>query len=307
MKQIILSATLIAASAMMISCEKENAPAMDDGRVRFTSGIKATSTRVAIDPQGESVWEQGDPVGIFMVRHATDVVAEGAANIKYTASAAGASTGFAPAADVIYYPINNAVTVDFIAYHPHKEAASGFAYPVDVSDQTSQTAIDLLWAKADKGGEGYNKEDSRQGTVVNFTFDHQLVKLVMKVTKGAGVPDDLPAVSINGMYTRAAFDLKGIAGITGASDLKSFAPCTLTAGTRYEAILLPAQSLGAGHTVIFRYANGEVYTWKMHQQIPELEAGKMYEYEVAITKHGVDATGTINNWTVGSTGSGVAE
>lgn len=70
----------------------------------------------------------------------------------------------------------------------------------------------------------------------------------------------------------------------------SFAPCVVTAGVRYEAILLPAESLSTGHMVTLHYANGEVYTWKMHQQIPKLEAGKMYEYDVTITKHEVKGT-----------------
>lgn len=304
MKQFILSATVIAACAVMVSCEKESTPVNDDGMVRFTSGITATPTRVGIDPQGESVWEKGDPVGIYMLENGTDIVAEHVDNWKYTASAAGTSTSFTAATKTIYYPGNKAPRVDFLAYHPYYDAISNFTYPVDVSDQSSQTALDLLWAKADKQGTGYNKEDAR--TPVNFTFSHQLSKLILGVTKDASVVGQVATVKINGMNTRAKFNLKGVIGITDMSDEKSFEAFTVTTGSLYEAILLPA-TLGAGQTVTFTTDQGESYTWNMSLQIPQLEPGKIYDYTINVTKYEVTASGSINKWTVGSAGTGTAE
>lgn len=307
MKKIILSATVIAACAVMVSCEKENTPVNDDRMVQFTSGITATPTRVSIDSNGKSVWEEGDPIGIYMLENGTDVVAENAANRKYTASSSGLTTNFAPVENPIYYPGNLTATVDFIGYHPYNNAASGFAYPIDVSNQASQTGIDFLWAKADNHGAGYNKNDEQNGINVNFTFKHQLVKLILRVKNGAGVTGDLSTVSINGMYTRASFDLKGAGGITGMSDARSFAPATVTRGTIYEAILLPVESLGAGHTVTFINESGEEFTWVMTDKLQNLVPGTIYDYEITLTKIKVTANGTIDQWTVGSTGSGTAE
>lgn len=307
MKQFILSATLIAASAIMVSCEKESTPANDDGIVRFTSGITATPTRVGITPEGESVWEQNDPVGIYMVEHGTDVVADNAANMKYMALSGGAVTPFVPAGSIIYYPTGEMTKVDFIAYHPYAGETSNWVYSVDISDQSSQTAIDLLWAKADKYGLGYDKTDSQSGAAVVLTFDHKLVKLILRVTKDASVTGEVTTVKINGMNTRANFDLKSADGIMDLSDEKSFAPFTVTPGSVYEAILLPAGSLDAGHTVTFTTGQGESYTWSMSLQIPKLEAGKIYDYTITMSKYRVTASGTINSWKVGSTGTGMAE
>ena len=306
MKNFILPAAVIAVCAVIVSCEKDNSPVNYDGTVRFTSGTTATQTRVAIDPQNKSVWEKGDPVGIYMVKHGTSDVLENVENMKYTASEAGLSTSFAPAGQAIYYPLDETEKVDFIAYHPYRATVSGFVYPVDVSNQASQTGIDLMWAAADKQGVGYSKEDGRNNTSVDLAFDHQLAKLRMNVTKDDNVPGEIVKVSINGMNTTASFDLKGSAGLTGMDDAKSFDVCTVTAGSVYEAILLPLGSLGAAHTVTFTTDKGEDYTWSMYEQIAELKPGNIYTYDIIVTKYKIKVTGNINSWTVGTTGSGNA-
>lgn len=294
---------------VITSCDKTNTMDSDnDGKVRFTSGVTATPvSRVAIDADGKSVWNAGDPVGIFMVQHAATNVVDDATNMKYTASGAGISTTFTPSGADIYYPLDETAAVDFIAYHPYSEAASDFTYPIDLSTQTSQTAIDLMTAKADKGGEGYTKADGRTGTAVNFAFTHRLAKLVMNVTKDASVRGTITSVSITGMNTRATFDLKGDGGISSVSTLAAITPCTVTAEQKYEAILLPIGSLGDTHTVTFITDDNETYVWKMSNEISKLETGKIYTYTVNVTKYEVTANGSIKSWTLGSTGTGTAE
>lgn len=307
MKKFILPATLIAVCAVIVSCEKDNLPVINDGTVHFTSGVTAIPTRVAINQSDESVWEKDDPVGIYMVKHGTNEVLENAENVKYTASNAGASTSFASAVQAICYPLDETEKADFIAYHPYKETVSGFVYPVDVSNQTSQTGIDLMWATADKQGAGYSKEDGRNNTSVDLAFDHQLAKLIMNVTKDVNVPGEIVKVSINGMNTTASFDLKGSDGLTGMGGGKSFEVCTVTAGSVYEAILLPRASLDATHTVTFTTSEGETYTWSMNKQIATLDPGKIYTYDINVAKYKIEVSGSINSWTVGSTGFGKAE
>lgn len=308
MKKLILLAAVIAVCAVVVSCEKDNSPVNYDGSVRFTSGgATATQTRVAIDLQDKSVWEKDDPVGIYMVKHGTSDVLENAENMKYTASEAGVSTSFAPAVQAIYYPLDETEKVDFIAYHPYREMVSGFVYPVDVSNQASQTGIDLMWAAADKQGAGYSKEDGRNNTLVDLAFDHQLAKLRMKVTKKTNVPGEIVKVSINGMNTTASFNLKGSGGLTGMGNAKSFEACTVTAGSAYEAILLPIGPLDATHTVTFTTDKNETYTWSMYKQIAELKPGKIYTYDITVAKYVIEVTGNINSWTVDATGVGNAE
>lgn len=310
MKVNIFSLAIVATSMFMVSCTNDDTTVLNNDRtVRFTSGATATpgGTRVAIDADGNSLWDAGDPVGIYMVGRGTTDVVDGNANMKYTAARAGASTAFNAADASIYYPLNEAAPVDFIAYHPYSAAVTDFAYPIDLSRQTPQTAIDLMTARADKGGEGYTKADGSANTVVDLTFSHRLAKLVMNVTKDASVPGTIIGVEITGMNTRAKFDLKGTDGLTDAGTPASIFPCTVTAGEKYEAILLPVDALTAGHTVTFTTDANEVYTWAISKDIAKLEAGKIYTYDVNVTKYAVTASGSINSWAVGSTGTGTAE
>lgn len=306
MKTKILSLAVVATSAILISCEKNEIVENNDV-VRFTSGITATPiTRVSIAPNGNSVWEMNDPVGIFMLKHGTTNISEGAKNIQYKASNAGPTTTFTPASGAIHYPMEETEKLDFIAYHPYKAVVSEFVYNVDVSDQTSQTAIDLMWAKADNNRQGYSKASGREGLAVNFAFTHKLVKLVMNVSKDASVSGNITSVKINGMNTTANFDLKGAAGLTGMATLKTITPYN-AADTKYEAILLPVGSLTDAHTVTFTTDDGETYVWKMNKEISSLEEGKIYTYTVNVTKYAVTAEGSINKWISVTPGTGTAE
>ena len=309
MKANFLSLAIVAASVAFTSCDKnETTVQNNDAPVRFTSGINATpGSRATIGADGNSVWEAGDPVGIYMVEHGTTTVLESNVNMKYTAAQGGASTAFTAVGASIHYPLDEDQKVDFIAYHPHSETVEDYVYPIDLTTQTPQTGIDLMTAKADKSGQGYTKDDGRTGGVVNFAFTHQLVKLVMNVSKHSSVPGNITSVSIKGMNTTAKFDLKGTNGLTDAGTPAAITPCTVTAGEKYEAILLPVASLAAAHTVTFTTSGGEVYTWNMSKEISKLEAGKIYTYDVNVTKYAVTATGSINRWEVGSTGTGTAE
>lgn len=305
-KNLLRTLLLAAATTMTLaSCDRNQTEQPNDGRVQFTSGITASHTRVAIDNK-KSVWEANDPIGIYMVDHGTTNISKGAANVKYLAGGGGVSTTFTAAGTPIYYPLDATGTVDFIAYHPYRDGVADYVYPVDVSDQSSQTALDLMHAIADKAGTGYDKTDGEKNQAVNFTFTHQLAKLMLTVKKGDGVNGDVSAVSIKGMNTKASFDLKGTEGLTGAGTPLAITPCTVTPGVAYEAILLPTSSISDSHTVTF-VADGETYTWKIKDDITSLEAGKMYEYEITVTKYAVGATGTIEDWTTGGTGSGVAD
>lgn len=298
---------IVALTAVLLaSCNNDDTPEVNDGRVNFTSGITATSqgTRVATDNQGNSVWSINDPIGIYMVANGTTTIAENAENIPYKATTPNPSTQFVPlGATTIYYPVNTSPKVGFIAYHPYSSSVVNWIYPVDVSTQTPQTDIDLMYATANNGGVGYDKTS----TNVNFTFSHQLAKLIINVSIGQGVTGTVSAVSIKGMNTTAKFDLTGVAGLTDLGTPQAITPYTATTGTRYEAILLPITALNTTHSVTFTTTAGETYTWAMSNDISALVAGSIYVYDITLTKHKVDVTGNITNWTVDTTGTGFAD
>lgn len=300
----VLLAAAFAGVTLFTSCNANDDIGENTLEVKFTSGITAApQTKAAIDGTGNSLWEINDPIGIYMVGNGGTTVAESAENVKYLASAAGASTSFNYAGTVIYYPVNTPAKVDFIAYHPYSSLVANWVYPVDVATQTSQTNIDLMWANADNGSTGFDKTNT---AAVDFTFSHQLVKLVMNVSKGSGVTGNLSSVSIKGMNSTAIFDLTGTGGLTGIATPASIHPYTAIADSRYEAILLPVTALAATHTVEFTIGT-ETYIWAMSNEISALLAGRIYTYDITLTKYAVTVTGSIQKWTAGTAGTGIAD
>ena len=303
MKKIPYLLVVLAAMTAMVSCNVNDDIENGQTKVKFTSGITATpQPRVATDYEGHSTWTMNDPIGISMVENGTTVIVEGADNIPYKATTTAASTVFTPSGTTIYYALSNPANVDFIAYHPYSSSVVNWVYPVDVSVQTPQTDIDLMWAKADNSGAGYDKTS----TNVNFIFNHQLAKLIINVSKGAGVTGTVTDVNITGMNTSANFDLKGDDGLTDIGTPQVIVPYAAD-GTTYEAILLPVATLDATHTVTFTTSAGETYTWTMSDDIPNLAAGSLYAYDIVLTKHAVNVTGSISSWIVGTPGTGIAD
>lgn len=300
-----LLSTLAISALLFASCSNDDSTEINDGRVKFTSGITATpQPKVATDNAGNSTWNLNDPIGIYMVANGTTTIAENTENISYKATTAAASTSFTPlGSTTIYYPVNTPAKVDFIAYHPYKSSVANWVYPVDVSSQTPQTDIDLMYAVANNSASGYDKTS----TNVNFSFNHQLVKLIINVSTGTGVTGTVTAVSITGMNTSATFDLKGITGLTNLGTPQAITPYTATAGAKYEAILLPAATLSTANTVTFTTSAGETYTWAMSNDIASLTAGNIYVYDITLTKYAINATGNIIKWTVGTPGVGIAD
>lgn len=261
--------------------------------VKFTSGATASATRVKADADGNSTWQQDDPIGVYMVENGTTTVAESATNRKYTAHLSGASTTFGAASTAIYYPVDATTKVGFIAYHPYNATVANYVYPINLQNQTPQTGIDLMWAKTDNSGMGYDKFNS---STVNFEFEHQLVKIVLNITKGAGVTGDLSAVKIKGMNTTANFDLKGTGGITTQANQQNITPCTVVSGSKYEAILLPVATITAAHLVEFTIGT-DTYVWKMSDARPlVLEPGNLYIFNITLTKMKVNVSGSIRKW-----------
>ncbi|MBC5614552.1 fimbrillin family protein [Bacteroides hominis] len=291
----------LAGAVCLASCSSdEEVNVSNDGRVLFTAGIgnQAVAATPATRASG-SAWASGDAIGIFMVGHGTVDVEAG--NKKFITL--GGNGTFTPVAgNEIYYPMDN-IKVDFIAYYPYKENVSFDAdLPVTIAtDQTAtdaQPGCDLMWAKADKNGNGYTK-DADATTPVALTFGHCLAKLRMNCTVdvSVGVTLDAATVTISGMNTVNTFDLT--TGTLGTPETETditprkLATPTANFAATYDAIILPGNYGSNKLSVTFKI-NGEDFIWQV--AAIEFEPGKEYIYEVIIKRTGVSATGTITPW-----------
>jgi hypothetical protein len=166
--------------------------------VNFSTGISAARS---VGRAVGTSWDSDDAIGIFMLERGGTGIVDSAANRQYSVSDA-ANGSFAPANRdaTIYYPANQQ-GVDFIAYYPYASALQGFAYPVDVSDQTSQAKIDLMTAA----------RVSIQGREpVALTFKHRLARLELEIIAGTNLTDaDLRGLraAITGQQTTGTYSI----------------------------------------------------------------------------------------------------
>ena len=269
----------------MVSCNTEDtASTTANGKVavQFTGGISVDTCAAG------QAWADGDKIGIFMIEASktlsADVIKEGVDNVCYQTS--GSST-FSPISGgkTIFFPIDG--DVDFYSYYPHT-TVSDYKVALNVADQTSQEAIDFMYAQT----KGCHKSIPQ----VELKFNHMLSNLVLNVQPGNGLTeDDLNKlkVTIKDQNTTATFNLAdGV--ISGEGNPANIQMKTVKVGKKYEAILLPTKS--TTREIEFDLDNGHdaPFVWTM---ATDLKGGNLYNYTtVKLTRTGVKLSGTIKPW-----------
>lgn len=293
MKIQLLSAAVFAA-LMFSSCSKQEIKEeTKEESIKFNgkiSSLKANSGSLTTT----NTWAANDEIGVFMLQLNKNIISEQANNRKFVSN----GTTFLPeSGQEIYYPVNSE-PVDFISYAPYRTGAEiPGTLSIDLSAQTNQASIDLLWAKSNNSGAGFLKTS---GFDVPLTFDHKLSKIIIKPTASSGLSSTDPtwnnmSIGIHNMYRKATFDLyTGL--LSTPTDINIIVPNTVAAGQTYEAIVLPSTNAVAGAFSFTFLINGNTYTYKSSAN-ENLEAGKEYTYNLSITKTGVTlGTVTVTNW-----------
>ena len=269
----------------MVSCSTEDtAPSTQNDKVavQFTGGINVNTRAAGV------AWADGDRIGIFMTGAdqslSADAIQEGVDNVCYQTSG---SSAFSPISGgkTIFFPIDG--DVDFYSYYP-QTTVSDYKVALNVADQTSQEAIDFMYAQT----KGCHKSIPQ----VELKFNHMLSNLVLNVQPGNGLTeDDLNKlkVTIKDQNTTATFNLAdGL--ISGEGNPANIQMKAVQVGKKYEAILLPTKS--TTREIEFNLDNGHdaPFVWKMDS---ELKGGNMYNYTtVKLTRTDVELTGTIKPW-----------
>ena len=269
----------------MVSCSTEDtAPSTQNDKVavQFTGGISVNTRAAGL------AWAEGDMIGIFMTGTkqplSADAIKEGVDNVCYQSNG---SIGFSPVSGgkTIFFPIDG--DVDFYSYYP-QTTVSDYKVALNVADQTSQEAIDFMYAQT----KGCHKSIPQ----VELKFNHMLSNLVLNVQPGNGLTeDDLNKlkVTIKDQNTTATFNLAdGL--ISGEGNPANIQMKAVQVGKKYEAILLPTKS--TTREIEFDLDNGHdaPFVWKMDS---ELKGGNMYNYTtVKLTRTSVEISGTIKPW-----------
>lgn len=155
--------------------------------VDFSAGI---TTRVA-----GNEWEAGDAIGIS----ATDGADANYANVKYTVAEDGPSATFnvAGEASPICYTSDKAMS--FEAYYPYAEDSEISEGKITRNTAQTQDKVDFLWASVSNKAYSENPK-------VNFTFQHKMAQINVKITSGMGDAINGKAVVIGGLKHDGSFD-----------------------------------------------------------------------------------------------------
>jgi len=301
MKKILPLALSIVAVIVAISCTKNNDLELLFGkRVKFETNITATdlATRVA-----DNVWDAQDAIGVYVFEESSETIVEGSGNIEFITNTGGVNGTFTAKDEPIYFP-DNGDKVRFMSYYPYKSQITSFTYKVDVSNQTSQSAIDLLYS--------FDRENAYDKTVLNRTiplgFDHKLTKIVINVKIGDGLENsDLKnmEVLLAGLNTKADFNLleEELSNRTAIKDIIPFKQLATKEGfyASYEAIVIPTDGTPENAKIVFDFNNvaeveSNVFSWVFQGA---LLGTYKYTYNVMIKRSEIIVLATINDWSDG--------
>ena len=127
------------------ACEQDETTIIDKETrkpISFTSQIvRNIPTRTT-----DTAWEANDCIGVYMKQtgealSATSISNE-VDNIEFVTALGDG--GFVPNGSAVYFPQTD--RVDFIAYYPYVDLQGPFVYPINLSNQTDLSAIDLMYA-----------------------------------------------------------------------------------------------------------------------------------------------------------------
>jgi formylglycine-generating enzyme required for sulfatase activity len=256
-----------------------------------------------------NLWSESDTVGVFMVDEGGSIAANtlsGALNKPYRVRDFNVNKSeLLPAADTIWFPASG--KVNFVLYYPYKQTLTlDSIYSVDLSDQSRQEALDLMYAH-NQTGYGADTKGS-----VEVVFEHQLTKLVFHVTKGSkitslsGLSLELEDVALTTTFNLSSAKLTD-GGIGGTDRLTPKIVSATTDEARAEAIVLPVKDLENKKIYLTITVDGSSYTATLprptNAATAALEAGYLYTYNVLLNKDGISLSGKLTPWNEGGTGT----
>lgn len=228
MKNLLLTLMI---GVLLIACEGEKInPLGTKTAVRMTAEIEGMKTRLS-----GSTWDQDDAIGVFMKMNGDELNASAPKkNLKYIYSE---ETGhFEPMSEneIIYFPTNGDA-VDFIGYYPFREDISAFNIPIDLTSQSNQSAIDLMYADN-------VKNVSQTESQITMRFSHKLSRIVFQVEHYRVIEQSDFSVIITGVPTVGSFNLTD-KSLTVDSAKTDIVCCVNDDCTLAEAILMPGTDL----------------------------------------------------------------
>ncbi|WP_321480643.1 fimbrillin family protein [uncultured Bacteroides sp.] len=278
-------------SAILSSCTN------DDDHQGLPDTKKAVSFNTTITSNSVSravgdAWNEGDKVGIFMIPEGGTLATALAVNKKYSASASGELT-YDSEDQAIYFPSDGS-KVNFVTYYPYTTEINNNQIAIDVTNQSSQAGIDLLYAPTNTGFTNISGK-------VALKFTHQLTRMVLNITKASDVKLDNFGIKLLGTETKGTFDLATGTLTPSTQDVSEIAYKITDKGNNQlqaEAIVLPSNKLGDDASIEFTIGSQK---FKQSLAGSNLNSASNYDYNVDISNNNgkpevVVGTASITDW-----------
>ncbi|WP_293902932.1 fimbrillin family protein [Sphingobacterium sp. UBA5670] len=253
------------------SCQK-TASRIEQSAVQFNPTIvgqintKATGTS----------WDKNDEIGIYMFKSGQPL---GAASIidQVKNQVFTFNGSLFQSSNSIFLPNEK---VDFIAYYPYK-SLTDFQYPIDVTDQSNPSALDLMYANNAK-----NIDKSNNTIPLSFVRQLSKISINLSITNTAALEANQITVKLPAVSTQGGFDLtsgKLTVNSTDKKDVQGKITVNANKTALIEFILLPGEDI-TGKAIKFVATNGDSYTWTapQNQNLKQLIAGNRYSFDIKI-------------------------
>lgn len=231
---------------ILLACEGETIdPVRASKSIRLTAEIEGVKTRLS-----GSTWEKGDVIGVYMIKSGFPLSQSALVNnANYVYDELGI---FQPKneSNAIYLPFNGE-NVDFIGYYPYRKDITNFIYPIDLTVQSNQAALDFMYSSNVTARNMTNPN-------VRMTFSHRLSKIVLQIAHYRNMDLSNLSVILTKVPTKATFNLVD-GSLTTAAGTEDIALSINSDGTLAEAIVLPGTDLSDSQLWFVIGENEQVY------------------------------------------------
>lgn len=277
------------ASFIMTGCSNEVENLLSYGE-RTPLQVKGSMEMEMTRAQNDT-WENGDAIGVYMLRD-DNTLAEGVKNLRYVT--ANADGNFSAEGSIAFLPDDGSI-VTVKAYYPQSNVDENNCLSIDLTNQTVQNAIDLMSAQC--------ASVSKDAPTASLNFTHKLAKIVLNITAGEGVILDGMQVRISNQKPSVRYNVltDEVVAEGDAADIM----LRFNGTDRAEGILVPNNDANpATERLLTFLLNGMEYTATIPQSIV-FNTGTKICYNVNFKINAGEPTGveisgaTINNWTEG--------
>ncbi|MDF2516530.1 MAG: hypothetical protein K0R59_1826 [Sphingobacterium sp.] len=253
------------------SCKK-NESRLEQTALQFAASIVG---QINTDATGIS-WDKGDQIGIYMVKSGQQLTSASIVNAVNNHVFTINGSLF-QSKSPIFLPNEQ---VDFIAYYPYRPIID-FQYPVDLSDQTKQSALDFMYASN-------AKNIAKTNSTVPLNFVRQLSKIAihLSISNTDALDANQISVSMPSVHTQGEFDLSTgqlHVNLAEKKDIQGKVMANSNNTAIVEFTLLPGEDM-TGKTIKLISTDGVRYTWTtpQNQLLKNLIGGNRYNFNIKI-------------------------